>query len=44
MGTLFAVYDEPLPASGRDLLASGFVLYGPITTMVVPATGPSPNR
>ncbi len=35
MGTLFGVYDEPLPASGRDLVASGFVLYGPITTMVV---------
>ena len=39
MGTLFAVYDEPLPASGRDLLASGFVLYGPITTMVVARDG-----
>ena len=35
MGTLFGVYDEPLPASGRELVASGFVLYGPITTMVV---------
>lgn len=35
MGTLFGVYDRPLPASGRSLVASGFVLYGPITTMVV---------
>jgi len=39
MGTLFGVYTEPLPASGRDLLASGFVLYGPITTMVVARDG-----
>lgn len=35
MGTLFGVYEEPLPTSGRSLVASGFVLYGPITTMVV---------
>jgi fructose-1,6-bisphosphatase I len=34
MGTLFGVYDEPLPTSGQNLIASGFVLYGPITTMV----------
>jgi fructose-1,6-bisphosphatase I len=35
MGTVFGVYDSPLPASGRDLVAAGFVLYGPITTLVV---------
>lgn len=35
MGTIVAVYDADLPAQGRDLVASGFVLYGPITTMVV---------
>lgn len=35
MGTIVGVYDAPLPASGRDLLAAGYVLYGPITTMVV---------
>ncbi|MEZ3116403.1 class 1 fructose-bisphosphatase [Halobaculum sp. MBLA0147] len=35
MGTVIGVYDAPLPASGRDLLAAGYVLYGPITTMVV---------
>jgi fructose-1,6-bisphosphatase I len=34
MGTLFGVYDEPLPAPGSTLVASGFVLFGPITTMV----------
>ncbi|WP_284013513.1 class 1 fructose-bisphosphatase [Halobaculum litoreum] len=34
MGTVVAVYDGPLPASGRDLVAAGFVLYGPVTTMV----------
>ncbi|QLD88327.1 class 1 fructose-bisphosphatase [Natronomonas salina] len=39
MGTLFGVYESPLPASGRDLVASGFVLYGPITTMVVARDG-----
>ncbi|WP_254767635.1 class 1 fructose-bisphosphatase [Salinilacihabitans rarus] len=35
MGTIFGVYDAPLPASGRDLVAGGYVLYGPITTMAV---------
>ena len=35
MGTVFGIYDAPLPAKGRDLVAAGFVLYGPITTMVV---------
>ena len=39
MGTLFGVYDEPLPTDGSALLASGFVLYGPITTMVVAREG-----
>jgi fructose-1,6-bisphosphatase I len=35
MGTVVGVYDAPLPATGRDLVAAGYVLYGPITTMVV---------
>ncbi|WP_459192692.1 class 1 fructose-bisphosphatase [Halosimplex sp. J119] len=35
MGTIVGVYDEPIPASGRDLVAAAFVLYGPNTTMVV---------
>ncbi|AHF98968.1 fructose-1,6-bisphosphatase [Halostagnicola larsenii XH-48] len=35
MGTIFGIYDAPLPAAGRDLIAAGYVLYGPITTMVV---------
>ena len=35
MGTIVGVYDGPLPARGRDLLAAGYVLYGPITTMTV---------
>ena len=39
MGTIVGIYDEPLPAGGRDLVASGFVLYGPITTMVVARDG-----
>ncbi len=35
MGTVIGVYDAPLPTTGRDLVAAGYVLYGPITTMVV---------
>jgi fructose-1,6-bisphosphatase I len=36
MGTVFGVYASPtLPVSGRDLVAAGFVLYGPITTLVL---------
>ena len=35
MGTVVGVYDAPLPATGRDLVAAGYVLYGPITTMVI---------
>lgn len=35
MGTVFSVYDEPLPASGRSIVTAGYVLYGPITTMVL---------
>jgi fructose-1,6-bisphosphatase I len=34
MGTIVAVYDAPLPARGRDLIAAAYVLYGPITTMM----------
>jgi fructose-1,6-bisphosphatase I len=39
MGTIVAVYDAPLPASGRDILAAAYVLYGAITTMVVARGG-----
>lgn len=35
MGTIFGIYDAPLPAPGTSLIASGFILYGPITTMAV---------
>ncbi|MFC7074034.1 class 1 fructose-bisphosphatase [Halovenus rubra] len=34
MGTIVGIYDEPLPAPGDALVAAGYVLYGPITTMV----------
>ncbi|AQL44287.1 fructose-bisphosphatase [Halorientalis sp. IM1011] len=34
MGTIVAVYDEPLPAPGSALVGAGYVLYGPITTLV----------
>jgi fructose-1,6-bisphosphatase I len=39
MGTVVGVYDGSLPTAGRDLVAAGFVLYGPITTMVVARDG-----
>lgn len=39
MGTIVAVYDGPLPASGRDIRAAAYVLYGPITTMAVARGG-----
>ncbi|ELZ74646.1 MULTISPECIES: class 1 fructose-bisphosphatase [Haloferax] len=39
MGTIFAVYDGPLPAHGRDLVAAGYVLYGPVMTMIVARNG-----
>lgn len=38
-GTIVGVYDEPLPARGRDLVAAGYVLYGSVTTMVFAADG-----
>jgi len=34
LGTIWAVYDEKPPAAGDSLLAAGYVLYGPITTMI----------
>ncbi|WP_049936196.1 class 1 fructose-bisphosphatase [Haloplanus natans] len=39
MGTIVGVYDAPLPASGRELVAAGYVLYGPITTMAFARDG-----
>jgi len=39
MGTIVGVYDAPLPATGRDLVAAGYVLYGPITTMAFAREG-----
>ncbi|MFC7021393.1 MULTISPECIES: class 1 fructose-bisphosphatase [Haloarcula] len=39
MGTIFGVYSERPPTSGRNLLAAGFVIYGPATTMVVARDG-----
>ena len=39
MGTILGVYDAELPAKGRDLVAAAYVLYGPITTMVVARDG-----
>lgn len=39
MGTIVGVYDAELPAAGHDLIASAYVLYGPITTMMVAQDG-----
>jgi len=35
VGTIVGVYDAELPTTGRDLVASMMVLYGPYTTMTV---------
>lgn len=34
-GTIVGIYDAPLPARGRELVASAYVLYGSYTTMTV---------
>ena len=39
MGTIIAVYEGELPAGGDRLLASGFILFGPILTMTVARDG-----
>ncbi|SFR41958.1 class 1 fructose-bisphosphatase [Halogeometricum limi] len=39
MGTIVAVYDAPLPATGADVVASAYVLYGATTTMVTARDG-----
>ncbi len=35
VGTIVGVYDSDLPASGRNLVASMMVLYGPYTTLTI---------
>lgn len=39
MGTIVGVYDGALPASGRDIVAAAYILFGPITTMMVARDG-----
>ena len=39
MGTVFGIYEEPLPAPGTSLVASGWILYGPVTTMACARDG-----
>ncbi|MFB6311471.1 MAG: class 1 fructose-bisphosphatase [Salinirussus sp.] len=39
MGTIVGIYDAPLPASGEALVAAGYVLFGPIMTMVTAIDG-----
>ena len=39
MGTIVGIYDREIPAPGSSIVAAGYVLYGPITTMVTAADG-----
>lgn len=39
VGTVVGVYDAPLPASGRHLVASAVLLYGPLVTMTAAVDG-----
>jgi fructose-1,6-bisphosphatase I len=39
MGTIVAIYDDDLPAAGRDIVAAAYVLYGATTTMIVARKG-----
>jgi len=39
MGTIFSVYSERPPTAGTNLVASGFVVYGPVTSMLVARDG-----
>lgn len=34
MGTIVAIYDAPLPATGDDIVAAAYVLFGPTMTMI----------
>ncbi len=39
VGTVFGLYDGLLPADGREMVAAGYVLYGPLTTLVMATEG-----
>jgi fructose-1,6-bisphosphatase I len=39
MGTIVGVYEQKPPAPGESIVAAGYVLYGPITTMVTAVGG-----
>ncbi|RDI70524.1 class 1 fructose-bisphosphatase [Halopelagius longus] len=39
MGTIVSVYDAPLPATGDDIVAAAYVLYGATTTMITARDG-----
>lgn len=39
MGTVVGIYEDPLPSGSDSIVAAGYVLYGPITTMVVARNG-----
>jgi fructose-1,6-bisphosphatase I len=39
VGSILGVYDEPLPTSGRNIVAGGFFLYGSTTTLTLARDG-----
>lgn len=39
VGTIVGIYDAELPAKGEELIASFYVLYGPLTTFTVARNG-----
>jgi fructose-1,6-bisphosphatase I len=39
MGTIVGIYDEPLPATGENLVGAAYVLFGPVATMMCAVDG-----
>ncbi len=39
MGTVVGIYDEPLPATGDNLVGATYVLFGPVSTMMCAVDG-----
>jgi fructose-1,6-bisphosphatase I len=38
LGSIFAIYDQELPCSGKNLVAAGYVTYGPMLTLTLSAS------
>src|SRR5207245_7910714 len=43
LGSIFGIYDSPLPCPGERIIASAFVTYGPMVTLTF-STGKGVNR